>query len=93
MFKNKYECRKVQDVIFKYISTYLAKFLFHLNFGIVITKSDMFKYRKDQSASSGSSEFSTKSYNNRSFGSSNGSYGSSDNGIFDSIETWTNQSE
>ena len=53
----------------------------------------MFKYRKDQSASSGSSEFSTKSYNNRSFGSSNGSYGSSDNGIFDSIETWTNHSE
>ena len=53
----------------------------------------MFKYRKDQSANSGSSEFSTKSYNNRSFGSSNGSYGSSDNGIFDSIETWTNNSE
>ena len=50
----------------------------------------MFKYRKDQSANSGSSEFSTKSYNNRSFGSSNGS---SDNGIFDSIETWTNNSE
>ena len=33
MFKNKYECRKVQDVIFKYMSTYEAKFLFHLNFG------------------------------------------------------------
>ena len=80
-------------LIIKYMSTYRAKFLFHLNFGIVIAKSDMFKYRKDQSASSGSSEFSTKSYNNRSFGSSNGSYGSSDYGIFESIETWTNHSE
>ena len=64
-----------------------------MNSGIVIAKSDMLKYRKDQSASSGSSEFSTKSYNNRSFGSSNGSYGSSDYGIFESIETWTNHSE